>query len=268
MNASAPPPIPPLAEEIAAALEWWRDAGVAEFCDDDATAWLGSSKDDEAKKETAAAGRARSESPELASVTPQKAQERSIERVDFFAEGRPSTLDEFRDFWLETPGLDTVGTRGRVPPRGVREPELMVLVVDPEENDVDTLLSGPQGRLLNAILSAIQVDPDRTYIASALPRYTPMADTKALAAGGLDEVLRCHIELVAPKRLMAFGAGLAPFLSSDVANIQTPLPIGNHVAAKTPVFTSEGLRSLMDVPRLKARFWRRYIEWSSQREES
>jgi DNA polymerase len=37
----------------------------------------------------------------------------------------------------------------------------------------------------------------------------------------------------------------------------------NHNTGKVPVMVSETLDALMDMPRLKARFWRRWMEWSA-----
>ena len=90
-----------------------------------------------------------------------------------------------------------------------------------------------------------------------------MADIQAVAAAGLDTVLEHHIALAAPKRLIAFGAGLAPLLAKNVSSADTSLRDTNQDLTRPPVLMSEGLDSLMDMPRLKARFWRRWMEWTS-----
>ncbi|MFD1959794.1 hypothetical protein ACFSHP_13575 [Novosphingobium panipatense] len=48
----------------------------------------------------------------------------------------------------------------------------MVVVEEPEAQDIDTLLSGSHGKLLDAILSAFGTDRHNVYLASALPRHT------------------------------------------------------------------------------------------------
>ena len=101
------------------------------------------------------------------------------------------------------------------------------------------------------------------YFASALPRHTPMADTASLAASGMDAVLAHHITLADPKRLMAFGAGLTPLLGKDPSSRDSSLREINYTSPSPDTLLSEGLDSLMDMPRLKARFWRRWIEWSA-----
>lgn len=136
----------------------------------------------------------------------------------------------------------------------------MVLVPQPEEADRDALLEGPQGRLLANILAAMGLAEDAVAIAAALPCHTPMADLAGLAAGGMDAVTLHHIGLVAPQRLLVLGTGLAPMLAADEANGLREI---NHSTGKVPVMVSETLDALMDMPRLKARFWRRWMEWSA-----
>ena len=263
MNASETPSAPSVAQELHAAMDWWRDAGVDCDFTDDVTAWLQSptAPGDNTAGETPID---RPKSPLLERATePEARAEAETSRSDFFADSKPQTLEEFREFWLSAPGLDAIGPRGRVPPRGNPGATLMVLVVDPEQRDGETLLSGPQGRLLNRILNAAGVANDDVYFASALPRHTPMADTASLAASGMDAVLAHHITLAAPKRLMAFGAGLTPLLGKDPSSRDSSLREINYTSPSPDTLLSEGLDSLMDMPRLKARFWRRWIEWSA-----
>jgi DNA polymerase len=139
----------------------------------------------------------------------------------------------------------------------------MVLVIDPEEGDRERLLSGPQGRLLARILAAMRLADEAVYVASALPRHTPMADTAALAAGGMDSVTLHHIALVQPKRLVAFGANILPLLGHELTKDIVHLREINQNWGSIPLLANEGLDSLMSMPRLKARFWRRWIEWSA-----
>ncbi|MEP3420852.1 MAG: hypothetical protein ABJN35_03900 [Erythrobacter sp.] len=252
-----------LSGELTATLQWWRDAGVDCDFSDDATDWL---KDpivdaaplpqDSNSSQSVAAQHAGQSAPE----TPDK---KLVARTDFLGEDPPQDLDAFRQWWLETPGLDGIGPRGRIAPRGPKDAALMVLVVDPEEKDTDRLLSGPEGKLLSRIIAATGIAEDDIYFASALPRHTPMADTDALASGGLDAVTLHHIGLASPQRLIALGTGILPLIGQDVTKSNTYLREINQNARNVPVLMSEGLESLMAMPRLKARFWRRWIEWSN-----
>jgi len=147
-----------------------------------------------------------------------------------------------------------------VPPRGEQGAALMVLVAQPEADDRERLLDGPQGRLLANILAAMGIEESAVYVAAALPAHAPMADLPMLAAGGLDAVTVHHVKLVAPARLIAFGNALGPMLG---ASPDQPLREINYTAGKVPVLSSEALDALMDMPRLKGRFWRRWMEWSA-----
>lgn len=259
---NAPPPS--LTREFSAAMDWWRDAGVDLDFTDDATVWTGSEEavpaETGARKNDAAApaciNAANVENNEPAPPT--------IARFNLLGDSPPMSLAEFHTFWMEAPGLDGVGPRGRIAPRGGAGADIMVLVVDPEEADRETLLSGPQGSLLSNMLAAMGIKVEDAYIASALPRHTPMADTQTIAAGGMDAVTALHIELVRPKRVLALGAGILPLIGHDQAQGAPSLPKINHAPSGISLLVSEGLDSMMSMPRLKARFWRRWIEWSAQ----
>ncbi len=268
-----------LAHEFEAALAWWQAAGVD--CDfvDDATALLadapltapqaGASGATRGQPGAAAASPQSAETRALRSVTsPASAPEpAAVPRRDLLGDSPPADLAAFRTFWMEATALSPSTGFARVPPRGNAGAALMVLVPAPEAGDGDTLLSGPEGRLLANILAAMGWDESKVYIAAALPCHMPMADLGALAAGGMDAVTALHVSLVAPQRLVAFGTGLGPMLGSGLGGHATtgeqPLREINHAGVKTPVMVSETLGAMMDMPRLKARFWRRWIEWSA-----
>lgn len=253
---------PSLARQLAAAIDWWRDAGVDLDFTDDATAWMHGEEAAEASPPETRP-QEKGEEPadpgshkKVASAAPQS------RRFNLLGDSPPKTLEAFRQFWLEAPGLEAIGPRGRVPPRGEAGANLMVLVIDPEQGDTDRLLSGPQGRLLDKMLAAMGIAQDKAYIASALPRHTPMADTAAIAESGMGEVLALHIALARPRRILALGRGILPLIGHDRAQDHTSLREIHHGARTTPLLVAEGLDSMMSMPRLKASFWRRWIEWS------
>lgn len=249
---------PDLAREMAAHREWWRLAGVDLDFADDATAWL-------AEPQPAASA---SDPGEDRDRPPARPSEPAIEEKapppDLLGDSPPETLAAFREWWMSAPGLDAIGPRGRVPPRGPAEAALMVLVVHPEEGDRERLLDGPQGRLLEAILAAMGTASEEIYVASALPRFMPMADCAAEAQRGMAQVLSHHIQLAAPQRIVAFGAGLGALMGAHGKNDYGNLPNIHHKHSTNPVLMSEDLESLMAMPKLKARFWRRWMEWSAK----
>ncbi|WFL77205.1 hypothetical protein P7228_14615 [Altererythrobacter arenosus] len=241
------------ASDIAAAFDWWRDAGVDLDFSDDATDWLAAAAPAEAAPEPAVA--VRKSAPEQAAAP--------AEKIALLGPQPPTTLEAFREFWLTAPGLDAIGPRGRIAPWGAASPDLMFLVTDPEEQDSDKLLSGPQGRLLSRIIAAMGFEEDAVYLASALPRHTPMADGATLAQSGLGEVLLHHVGLVAPRRIVAFGANLPPLLGHNAAQGPHSLREINHDGRSIPILVAEGLESMMAMPRLKARFWHRWLDWTA-----
>lgn len=255
-----------IAREFEAALAWWHAAGVD--CDyaDDATAWLAETPVAAPAEKAAAGTPPRSGS---ASMPGETSLPRSLPaavppapatlRRDLMGESPPQDLAAFRDWWMTAPGIDTARAYPRIAPRGDAGAALMVLVPQPEESDRDRLMSGPQGRLLANILAAMGLEESEVYLAAALPCHTPMADLAMLAAGGMDAVTMHHIALVRPRRLLAFGTGLATMIGGAADQALREI---NQAGGKVPVMTSETLDSLMEMPRLKARFWRRWTEWS------
>ncbi|AOL94996.1 uracil-DNA glycosylase family protein [Porphyrobacter sp. LM 6] len=260
-----------MAREFEAALAWWRAAGVD--CDfvDDATAWL--SKPRKVESQGSPAERAAGSTAVLvpcdivagsaAPLLPDTAEPATLMRRDWLGESPPANLDAFHGWWIETLDLAQSRSFPRVLPRGPRGAKLMVLVPQPEMNDTGILLSGPQGRLLANILAAMGLDESEVYIASALPAHTPMADLPALAAGGMDAVTALHITLAQPQRLLLLGIPLEPMLAPLAPPDETPLRGINYNGANTPVMVSEALDAMLDMPPLKTRFWKRWIEWSA-----
>jgi DNA polymerase len=257
---------PSLASEIDAALAFWRAAGVD--CDfaDDARAWLTEAAPPLADAPTAplppASAASRAEAVDGAAPRGARPGAALPQRRDFWGDSPPASLDAFRHWWLNAPELGA-GSYPRIAPRGNPGAPLMVLVPDPESGDSDALLGGPQGRLLARIIAAMGLAPEDCYLASALPRHTPMADLASLAASGMDRVTAHHIALAAPQRVVAFGQGLGALLAGAKGGEDQSLREINQTGISLPVMVTETLGSMLDMPRLKARFWRRWMEWSA-----
>jgi uracil-DNA glycosylase len=241
-------------EQISTALDWWRDAGVDGDLHDTPQTWL-------AAAEVAAHVPVVGDQPKAAlraPETPAPAAPQPLDRSDW-----PTDLASFAAWWLTAPFLDNGQTQRRVAPRGIAQAELMVLVPEPEREDTETLLSGPQGRLLDAMLNAMAIDPAAIYLASALPRHTPHADWAALKSAGLGEVLRHHVALAAPKRLICFGGSILPLLGNDPANKSDGFSIFNHEGMQVPLLAARELVVLLERPRWKAGFWQTWLDWSA-----
>ncbi len=257
---------PSLAREIDAALAFWRAAGVD--CDfaDNARAWLADPVETGLAAPQPPPGKERADAPSEPVRTSRAGQGETASpaspRRELWGDSQPESLEAFRHWWLTSRQLGA-GTYPRIAARGQAGARLMVLVPDPEHADTSQLLSGPQGRLLANILGAAGLAPDDCYIASALPRHTPMADLASLAASGLDRVTAHHIALAAPQRILAFGKGLDAFVMSSARAAHQPLREINQDELSPPFMITETLESMLHMPNLKARFWRRWMEWSA-----
>ena len=148
-----------LAGQIAAALDWWREAGVDGDLRDEPQRWIAPAIATEPAASDAPLAAA-SAAPAAPPAPPAV-----IDRSTW-----PQDLDRFAPWRLSEPWLDEGRTSGRVAPRGAAGAELMILVAEPEREDSDTLLSGPRGRLFAAMLAAMGLEPAAAYVASVLPR--------------------------------------------------------------------------------------------------
>jgi DNA polymerase len=266
---------PSLARECEAALAWWRAAGVDCDFGDDATAWLSELPIADASGRAGLTDTAALSDSDQAAMQPPRAALAGGQALrsgspphpalaapcrNLLGDSPPVDLAAFQQWWMTAEAIDAARLYPRIAPRGPAGAPLMVLVPQPEEQDRTHLLGGPQGRLLKNILAAMGLDESEAYIAAALPCHTPMADLGTLAAGGMDAVTAHHIGLAAPQQLLVFGTGLGAMLGHEQ---EQPLREINQATGKVRVMVSETLEALMEMPRLKARFWRRWMEWSA-----
>lgn len=246
------------AADFSAALEWWRDAGVDLDFADSPTRWLAPPADGAAPLAQPDAGMAHYSAP------PQEPQAPVRTAIGGDPAHWPNDLAAFRDWWLAEPSLDDGQVRARVAPRGLAGADLMIVVPQPEAGDRETLLSGPEGRLLGAMLSAMGIAPEAAYLAAALPRHTPLADWSALAAGGLGRVLAHHVGLVAPRRLIVLGSNILPLFGHDPAQTTKPSSFFYHEDRSIPLLGGREPAALLVRPAWKAGFWQRWLEFSGQ----
>jgi DNA polymerase len=245
----ARPPLP-LADSIASAQAWWREAGVDLAYHDDPCAWL-------APLQVPAASAAEpTPAPEKATAAPTR------QRVGGDPAAWPADLAAFHLWWLEEPSLDAGGLHGRVAPRGPAEAQLMIVVPMPEPDDAETLLSGAHGRLLTSMVRAMGLAPEEVYVAAALPRHMALPAWAELAVNGLGEVLRHHIALAAPERLMVLGSDVLSLLRHDLAQAAPALNEIEIQGRQLPSLSSYAPGRLLDHARLRADLWRRWLEWT------
>jgi len=245
------------AADVASALDWWREAGVEYDYSAQPVRWLAPDEPVLRAPEVPPAYSARPEPGAERSTADASAEPVGGDRANW-----PGDLESFARWWLEHPSLDGGQVRGRIAPRGPKGAELMVVLAQPEPDDRESLLEGPAGTLLEAILAALGIAPDAVYLSSALPRHTPGADWPALQAAGLGALLAHHAGLVAPERMILFGAHVLPLLGHDPAQIaQTSLAF-NHEGRTIPLLAAQDLGVLATRPARKAALWRRLLDFA------
>ena len=236
-----------LAEQVAAAQDWWREAGVDSDFADAPRNWLERS----AKREPL---------PEQVPLAREPAQP-AVPPLGGDPGTWPQTLADFAPWWLAREQLETPGTAARIAPRGTANAELMVLVSMPEADDSERLLSGPHGQLVANMLRAMGIAEERAYLAAALPRHARHPDWDALAERKLGNVLIHHVNLAAPKRLLILGRAMLPLFGHGSAQPgQKPLPIALQ-GSPVPALVSFGPETLLETPRFRKSLWQGWLDW-------
>ena len=226
----------------ASALEWWRDAGVDTLAD-------------EAPRDWTAAPPAPPEPPRRRSGA-----QAVTEAV---ATPLPDTLADFT-VWRTGPDAPEAEWSGRpIAASGNPTADIMIVVdlPDREDSDAGVLLSGAAGRLFDRMLAAIGRDRASVYLApmcSVRPiagRIAPEIEARLVA------IVRHHVTLVAPKRLLLLGNAPSRALTgTDVARARGSLHSINLADGKVPVtvdvVASFHPRLLLERPAEKARAWK------------
>lgn len=236
---------------------FWADSGVDLAFEDDARDWIaeGAPPPDKAKTEKDA-------------PRPRPAQRPQPEapRIGGKPEAWPADLAAFRQWWLSEPSIDPAPLAGRVAPMGPADAGIMVLVSDPAADDGQELLSGADGRLIDAMLRAMGMQRADAYLAPALPRHTPAPDWQRLHEEGLGALLRHHIALANPKILTVFGIELVKMLAPerfDPATMQGSITVPNGGNPREiPLLASYPLAVMGGRPRAKALWWQRWLSLS------
>lgn len=245
--------------EVAAALDWWRDAGVDLDFTDAPTSWLAVKDVPEGPSLPAAY---------MADVRPGDAAEAAAKAPPMLGgppADWPQDLAAFHAWWLAEPSLDGGQVRDRVAPRGAAGARVLVLVPQPEAEDAQSgqLLSGPVGGFARALLNAMGIAEDEAYFAAALPRPMPLPDWPGLHAQGLGQILDHHLRLAAPQRIVAFGSVILPLLGHDPAQSSGISLSFHHDGGSIPLLSVRELGFLAGKPAAKARFWQQWLAFSA-----
>lgn len=217
----------------ASALDWWREAGVDTLVDEAPRDWL---------KPVLAA------TPATVAAAPIAAQPAAM----------PANLREFEAWRISAAAPDN-GWNTPIAPQGNAGSGLMVLVDVPEREDAASgqLLSGEPGRLFDRMLAAIGRDRQSIYLASLAVARPVSGQIAAEAQYRLAEIVRHHIALARPKRLLLLGnAASRAVLGANAAAARQTLHVLNHAGGQSEVVASFHPRFLLQQPARKAEAWR------------
>ncbi|WP_421847309.1 hypothetical protein [Novosphingobium sp.] len=248
----------PLGQALEAALGWWAEAGVDMAFVDAPQDWLAAEAPAPATRQTPALPPVEKRPPRV-STQPVQAQPLAEDRSAW-----PQKFEDFAAWWLSEPSLAPRGAR-RFAPHGPKGAPLMVLVPMPADDDGETLLSGRTGKLLDAMLGAMGINPASVYRASALPARIALPDWAGLGAAGLGAVLQRHVALAAPKRMLIFGrADISALLGHDLAHNAHHLRALNHENGSVPAGFEYDLETLLAKPGWKAGVWQRWLDGAAE----
>ncbi|WP_375396307.1 uracil-DNA glycosylase family protein [uncultured Sphingomonas sp.] len=219
---------PDLRASIASALDWWRDAGVDCEIDDAPRDWL-----------------ARRAAPIVTATSA--------------AGTLPDTLAAFAA-WRIGGDVPEAGWPGApIAAQGDPASDLMVVVDLPDRDDVTAglLMTGPVGILFDAMLKAIGRDRSSIYLASIAVKRPPAGRIGDDIGVILAALMRHHIALVSPKRVLALGnAASRALVGADAANARGSSCTLNHERGTSEVVASFHPRFLRERPAAKADAWR------------
>lgn len=246
-------------EVIEGALDWWREAGVDCDFGEVATDWLAKPEQEDAVAPPPPAP--------VAVPVPTSPLQRALVGdarpiMGGLSDTWPDSLEKFREWWMIEPSLGDGALDRRVPPRGVAGAKLMVLVGEPEPDDGDGLLSGTAGRQLDAIIRAMGFEGHEVYLASALPAPAAMPDWFELARAGLGEIVRHHVALVRPQRLLAVGRGQLALFGIAPEQSREPLAL-ECGGAMVPLLSAPDFSQIARSPARRERLWRRWLDWTA-----
>jgi DNA polymerase len=167
------------------ALDWWAEAGVDTLADDSPRDWLAA----------VPASPERPAIPKKVAATPAPVKA-----------ALPDTLAAFRAFLLADESIPGPA-RGRVDSTGDSASGVVIVVDMPEAEDrtSGTLLSGEVGALFDRMLGAIKLGRDQVYLIPFSPVRATTGKLGETELAKLTPLLRHHLALAAPRKLLLLG---------------------------------------------------------------
>ncbi len=211
-------------------LDWWREAGVDTLVDELPRDWFA---------KIAAPSPAPAVAAEPSALLP--------DQWDAFLAWRAGAHAPEAE-WLG-PGVLASGPT---------DAEVMVLADVPDRDDcaAGKLLTGEPGRLFDRMLQAIGLTRDAVHLVSVCAKRPVSGRVSRADEARLGEVARRHVELVAPKRLLAMGdAASRALLGNNVLQARGRSHELNHKGGTSIVVASFHPRFLLEHPGRKREAW-------------
>ena len=204
-------------------LDWWRVAGVDVLVDDTPRDWL-----------------ARTPPPVPVAVAE--------------SSGSAALPDTLAGFVAWRTGPDAPEGAGGILAEGDPAAEIMIVTDYP---DSDTLIGDAAGRLFDRMLAAIGLTRESIYL-TTLSTARPMGGRIAPETmPRLGELLRHHVALIAPKRLLILGQAPSRALTgTDAVPGRRNLHTVNLKSATMDAVASLHPRFLIEKPAMKAEAWK------------
>lgn len=212
-------------------LDWWREAGVDVAVDDDPRDWLAQA----AAPVTAAA-------PDVVAEIP-AAPARAPDTLDAFVAWRTGS---------EAPeGADGILAEG--------DPGAEIMVVT-DYPDGDALIGDAAGRLFDRMLAAIGMTRESVYVTTLTTKRPLGGRIAPETLPVLADLVRRHVALVRPKRLLILGQAPSRALTgTDAAGSPRNLRAINLETGTVDAVTSLHPRFLLEKSAMKAEAWKDLI---------
>ncbi|WP_066662530.1 MULTISPECIES: uracil-DNA glycosylase family protein [unclassified Sphingomonas] len=222
--------------EAASALNWWRDAGVDVLVEDDPRDWT-------------------------ARPAPTAQPDAPMRTVPVGPEPEaplPATIEAFLDWRYGAGAPEAAMGEPIVAAEGNADATLMVVTDLPEfDGGTPALLDGSTGRLFDRILAAIGQSRESIYLAPLCAARPITGQVPRDLEDKLGDLLRHHIALAAPARLLLLGQATSrAVLGTDAARNAEGLTPLNYSGGKCDVVAIRHPRFLLNKPAAKGDAWK------------
>lgn len=205
-------------------IDWWTLAGVEWDYAETPNDWL--AEDQPVASPAAPAARPSQDRPAVRQPVAAAAPQSIVRRPDV---PLPDDLATFQQMWLAGTLGEDGGSGPRIAPSGPVCPRVMVLADAPVADDMQTVMSGKTGVLLDNILRSCGIDSAQVYRASFFPRIVLDSRAEDVRAADWKRIALHHIGLVRPELLVIAGENTGrTLLGHDLPQKPPVLHFLNH----------------------------------------